>query len=40
MVSESNTQGDNKFPLQPGAKVMDRLTQDVLQQEYQQLNVK
>lgn len=41
MVLELNTKGDNKFPLQPGAKVMDRLTRgDVLQREYQQLNLK
>lgn len=41
MVLESNTEGRNKFPLQPGAKVMDRLTRgDVVQQEYQQLNPK
>ncbi|RMC08931.1 hypothetical protein DUI87_13925 [Hirundo rustica rustica] len=41
MVLESNTEGHNKFPLQPGAEVMDRLTGgDVLQQEFQQLNVK
>lgn len=41
MVLELNTEWDNKFPLQPGAKVMDRLTRgDVLQREYQQLNLK
>lgn len=41
MLLESSTGEDNKFPLQAGTKELDRLTGgDVLQQEYQQLNVK
>ena len=40
-VLELNTDGDSKFPLQPGDKVIDRLSlEDALQREYQKLNLR